>query len=104
MTQTVDIPISHPVSEPVASVMPAPTQPQAAERTIEKSKQNRTEHIYSEYTRKVWHVFRPNIIIAHALFVVVLLLIGGVVWAWLQSGASTDMMTYPFIKNFLSAE
>lgn len=65
---------------PVATTKPAPKPPRVSKHDKD------VESIYSDYTKEVWHVFRPNQAIRTMFFLCLFLVIAGAVAFWWFSG------------------
>lgn len=92
-------PIANPVAPPAvpeqATPQPRPQKPRG---------RHRGRHIYSDYTREVWHVFRPNKLIRLMLLVFILLVIGSIVTFIVLSGGPAKILELPFLQPILNAE
>lgn len=93
-------PIGHFELQPALQPLPAP-EPQPHPKA---GPGHHPVHIYSDYTREVWHVFRPNKAVRVMVLGFMLLVIVGAVGFWVLSGAPTDINNLPFLQPLLHAE
>lgn len=61
-------------------------------------------HIYSEYTKEAWGVFRPNTLLRILKLGFVLLVVGATVGLWMYSGKPTSIQNIPFVQLILNAQ
>ena len=88
---------------PTPVAVPAPETP-APKPVAPHPAGRKPVRIYSDYTREVWHVFRPNKLIRLMVIGLVLLIIVGGIAVWLIGGAPTDFQNIPFLQSLLHAE
>ena len=61
-------------------------------------------HVYSDYTKEVWQVFRPSQLIRVMWIIFGLTVVVGLVIAWIALGSPTNPSDLPFMEQLLKAE
>jgi hypothetical protein len=86
--------VAQPVPPVVQEPQPKPAQLMPAVQVVAQP----LPHVYSDYTREVWRVFRPNRIIKLMVLGFIALIIIGAVALWVSSG-KPSIFELPFLRS-----
>jgi hypothetical protein len=92
-----------PIVLAVPPVQSSPLPFQSPPRPVTRpGKQSRPIHIYSDYTREVWRVFRPGKRRVILFLSLILLLIGGLFIIWIAAGTPTSVLDIPAVRSLMN--
>ena len=88
--------------EPSSDPEVTPAEPEQAKMAeVKYDNAGRPIFIYSDYTKEVWRVFRPNRLIRLMVLALILLIFGCAIVFWQMSGAPINPMNLPIVKSLV---